>query len=303
MSKLAQIKALENGNGIQYLLDAANRVLNNPIVMFDTSYSLIAYTDSLPDDRLWEELISTGTFCMDTQKFFGQECFTEEVANAAGLAILKSNYLKYDRIISYIKNRDNIAVANVLMCERNAFEDEDMVAFEALADKIAAEIRDDGYYTAYAKEYYEVNLRKLLEKVINEPEIYTSHVQILYDGFEDYLYVAVVDLSLCNVANDKNDYIKNMLIETYRTFKITVYEDYIVMVLSSKNPIFDINTFFNINKNPFEQYNLFVGISTSFENLYELREYFDNAVSTLKEGFGKDSGQRFYVGGTTVYSS
>ena len=302
MNKLEQVNGLNNGAGIQFLLDSANKIFNNPIVMFDTNYSLIAYTDDLPDDRLWVELVSTGTFSMETQRFFGQECFTEEVANASRLAILKSNYLKYDRIISFILNKDHIVVANVLMCERNAFVDEDMVAFEALADKIAAEIKDDEYYTSYAKDYFDDKLRKLLDRVINDPETYTSHVQILYNGFEDYLYVAVVDLANCNVTENKLAFIKNSLMSLYRTFKFTVYDDYIVMIISSKNAIFDVNTFFNIYNNPFEQYNLYVGVSVSFESLYDLREYYDNAVSSLKGGAGKESGQRFYLGGSTVYS-
>ena len=302
MDKLARIRSLSNGNGIKYLLDAAYELLDNPIVVFDTNYSLIAYAGDLPDDPLWKELISTGTFCMETQKFFAQANFGEGIANAANMLILKNEHLKYDRIITFILNKDAVMVANLLMCERNAFTSEDIAAFQALADIVVAEIRDDKYYTAYVSEYYEDKLRKLLDGTINEPEVYTSQLKILYNGFDDYLYLAVVDLSQCNAGDNKLRYIKGVLEEMYRTFKFTVFNDYIIMVISSKNPIFDVNAFFNLINNPFDSYNLFVGISTSFENLYDLFEYYEEAVASLGSGIGKSGSQRFYVSGRTIYT-
>lgn len=69
MGKSDQIEALRKGEGVQYLLDTASKIFNNPIVIFDTNYSLIAYTDVITDDPIWNELISTGTFSADTQLF------------------------------------------------------------------------------------------------------------------------------------------------------------------------------------------------------------------------------------------
>ena len=302
MSKLEQIKALRKGQGIQYLLDAAYKIFHNPITMFDTNYTLKAYTDVSSDDPLWNELISTGTFSMETQQFFAKESFIEYVANANKPVILKSSQLKYDRVLGNIFNREHIKVANLVMvwCE-TTFKAEDTEAFEELTDKITSEIHDDEYFTEYGRAYHESIIIKLLDGVIKDPIIFTDYVQIFYEGFEDYLYVAVVDItrnnlrteSLTTEADHHNRlmYFKNLLKGMYRSFKYAIYSDYIVMVMSSKHKDFYEGIFFDKDNNPFKQNNLFVGISSSFENPYELREYYDEAVVTLRNGIKKNNVQ------------
>ena len=297
MNKLAQIKALENGKGIQYLLDAAYRIFHNPILIHDTNYDLLAYTDVTHfDDPVWNELVSTGTISMKTQEFYAKEWFTEEIANADKLVILKSDELKYDRITGYIFNKDNIKVAVIAMVwVDRPFQAEDTAAFEALADKITCEIHDNDYFTAYGKAYHEALIVKLLDRVIDNPLIYTPHVQIFFDGFEDYLYVAVVKIMQNITAQNKLKYLKNFLENKYPSFKYAIYADDIVMIMSSRYKDFYEEHFFDRDNDLFRQNNLFVGISGSFENPYELRKYYDEAVVTLENGIDKNNGQRVFV--------
>ena len=304
MSKTEEIKALENGAGVQHLLDAAYRILQNPITMFDTTYVLKAYTDVVTDDPIWNELISTGTFSIKTQEFFANEYFTEDVANADKPVILKSDKLKYDRITGFVYNRDGIYVANIVMvfC-KTPFNENDAAAFEILVNKITNEIRNDEYYTAYGKAYYEKIIHNLLNRVINinDPKIYAAQVQILYNGFEDYLYAAVVDITHNNTHNtdaheNKPGYFKSLLENKYPSFKFAVYSDHIVILMSSKyNTLYEEQLFSKLD-NPFSQNNLFVGVSSSFENIYELRENYDKAAAVLKNGIEKNTDQRaFFV--------
>jgi len=296
MNKLAQVQALENGKGIQYLLDSAYTIFSYPIVMHDTRYRLKAYTDVHSDDHLWNELIFTGTFSMQTQEFFANEWFTEDVANANKTVVLKSDKLKYDRISGYIFNRDNIKVAVVVMVgDGKPFDPDDMEAFEEFSNTISREIHDDEYFTIYGREYHEEIIIKLLDNFINNPIIYTPHVQILLDDFEDYLYVAVVQ-------EEQNDYNKNKLIDfknllekKYRSFKYAIYSDRIVMIMSAKHKDFFEEHLFFTDDNPFKRNNMLVGISDSFENPYELRTYYDQAVVALKNGIEKNTDQFVFL--------
>ena len=298
MDKSAQIKALTQGKGIQYLLDAASEILHDPIAMFDTNYALKAYTDSCSDDPPWNELITTGTFSPETQEFFARECFTEEVANVNKLVILKSGKLKYDRIHGNIFNRDHIKVANLVMVGCNApLGAEEMSAFELLVDKITHEIQNDEYYIVYGRAYHESIINKLLDRIITDPRIYTGHVQILYDNFEDYLYLAVVDTGRAGTHRNKPAYFKDLLESKHPSFKYAIYSGYIVMIMSSKYRKIHEAGFFDKHDNLFEQNNLFVGISNSFENLYELRQYYDEAVAVLKNGI--ETGGLFIASTTT----
>ena len=296
MNKLEQIKALKKGKGIQYLLDSAYKTFHNPIVMFDTNYNLIAYTDVASDDPIWNEIISTGTFCMKTQKFFAQECFTEDVANADKLVIMKSNKLKYDRISVNIFNRENIKVANIVMVECGTpFAEDDPAAFEKLADKIIHEIKNDEYYTSFGRTYHESIINKLIDHVIVDTGIYAPHVQILFNGFKDYLFLAVVGVKQKGIKKDRLVSFKDLLVSKYRSSKFAIHSDYIVMIMSSKYDNFYRKQFFSKNHGFFEENNLYIGVSSCFENLFELSKYYDEAVAALKNGIKSKSDQRIFL--------
>jgi hypothetical protein len=296
MTKLEQVKQIENGKGVQFLLDAACEIFQNPIVMFDTNYDLKAYTDLVTDDPIWNEIVSTGTFSMKTQEFFAAECFTEEVANANKLVILKSSKLKYDRVISYIFNRDRIKVAVIVMVAcNNSLSADDLIAFNAFAEKITAKIRNDEHYTAYGKIFHHELIGKILDGYIKDTRIYAPQIQILYDGFESYLYLAVVTVRQSGMRHDKLAFIRDLLMERYKSFKFAIYSDYIIILMSSKKDSFVVNRVLLRNKEFFEQYDIFAGISSSFESMYELRTYYDEAVIALKNGLNNKENKRIFL--------
>ena len=291
MNKLEQIKALETGKGIQYLLDAAYKIFSNPIVMFDTFYNLIMYTDVVNDDPIWNELITTGTFSITEQEFFLSERFTEDVANADKLVVMKSAKLKYDRILGVVSNREHIKVANIVMVEcMTPFGTDTHAAYEALADKITEEIRNDNHYNTYGREYHDTIIKKILDRQITDNGLYTGHVQILYDGFEDYLYLAVVDVLQNDMNRDRLAYFRDLLKKRYPSFKFAIYSDYVLMIMSSKYDSFSPEGILGGPENPFNQNNIFTGISSSFENLYDLEKYYNEAIISLKSGIANSNG-------------
>jgi hypothetical protein len=303
MNKQEKIKNLETGKGIQYLLDAAYKIFGNPIVVFDTYYSLIAFTEDVNDDPLWNTLISTGTFSMEVQEFFSSEQFTESVANADKQVIMKSDKLKYDRILSNVFNREHIKVANIVMVEcKTPFGKSILTDFEVFADKVMEEIKDDNYYIAYGRDYHDALINKILDGQIIDTFIYTSHVQILYDGFQDYLYLAAINTG--NGTTRQNDHsnlkqIRDMLIQRYPSFKFGIYSDYILMIISSKYINFSPEIIIeDRQENIFAHNNLFVGISSSFENIYELDKYYNEAVTALKNGIAADNKQNIFQYGS-----
>jgi len=299
MSKLEQVKSLENGKGIQYLLNSAYKIFNNPIFMIDSNYNMISVTDVPVDDHNWNELATTGTFSQKTMHLLANEGLIEDISNSEKIVILRSEKLKYAKMSGHVFNRDNIRVGLVMMSECNTpFNEEIMAAFEALEDKITFEIRDYDYFTMLAMTFHEDKINLLLDGAVNDPLLYNPQAQILYDGFDDYLYVAVVSVErnniLENVHRNRMEYFKSMLKTKYKSFKCSVYSDYIVMLMSSKHNNYYGVPFFNTNAGFFEQNGLSMGISGSFENMYELRQYYEQAVAALTSGLGRKDGRRIF---------
>ena len=295
MSIITQIEALENGKGFQYLLDAAFEIIHNPLIIFDVNYKLIAYTDTPVDDFVWNEITAIGEYSMSTIRFFADEYFTEYAANAEKSTRLKSNKLKYVKWLGYVYNKEKVKIAALVMYEANILHIAECIsAFNILLDKLTLEIKDDESYVDFGRANQEGFINKILDGIINEPLLYTPQVQILYDGFEDFLYIAVIDISQSNFSDNSPANIKKILLDLYSSFKFAVYSGYIVMIMSSENRKIDEKLIFNMQNNFFIQNNLYVGISGSFENLYELREYYDKAVKTLKKGIIRDNGRRIF---------
>ena len=283
MNKLEQVKAMKSGKGLQYLLDAARMIFHNPILMFEIDDHLIAFTDDDVDDPIWNELISTGTFSMKTLEFFAKEYFSECIANADKVAVVRSPELKYGIMAGHIFNRENVKVGIVAMYEYWASFDEDtLAAFELFSAKITNEIRHDEHFIELGRAFHEDMINRLLDRNIRNPLVYTPHLQILYDGFDDYLYVAVVDVSR-NVSRQNGlEYFKQLLMAKNRSYKYAVYSGYIVMVMSSRYKSFYEELFFEEYHGLFKKNNLYAGVSGSFENLHELREHYGRAVAALK---------------------
>jgi len=300
MNKVEQIKTLENKKGIQHLLNYASKIFNNPIFMIDSNYNMIAITAVPVDEPNWNELVTTGTFSQETVELLANEGLIENITNAEKTVILRSDKLKYSKIAGHIFNRDNIRAGLIMMSECNtSFDEESVAAFEVLTDKITCEIRDYDYFTMLAMTFHEDKINLLLDGAVKNPLLYNPQAQILYDDFEDYLYVAVVSAArndiLERVHRSRLEYFKSMLKTKYKSFKYSVYTDKIVMLMSSKQKNFYGAPFFATHTGLFEQNGLSMGVSDSFENIYELRVYYDQAVEALTNGLAKKDDKRIFI--------
>ena len=292
MDKAERIKAIKNGNGIQFLLNCAYTILGNPIYVIDINYNLLAYTNPPKDDHNWNELIATGSFSQKTLEILANEGLIESITNAAKTVTLRNDKLKYAKMAGHFINRDNVEVGIAMMTESNVpFDSESAAAFEMLADKITDEIRTYDYFTMLAMTFHEDKINLLLDGAVTNPLLYNPQAQVLYNGFDDYLYVAVVDVEkydiLDSVHRNRLEYFKSMLKAMFPLFKYSVYADHIVVLMSSKNKKFGVAPFFNMHADLFKRNGFHTGISESFESIYELRIYYDQAVAALANGISK----------------
>ena len=320
MNKLAQIEAIDKGKGLQYLLDAAHDILQKPFVLFDLHYILLAYAGDVSEDPIWNALISKGIHDIESQRFFVEENFFENVANTDKHLIVKSSKLQYSRMMGYIFNCEHIKVAALVTYDMGTpFCDEDIQLFEKLTDILSDEIYDDEYYTEYGQAFHDEMIRKLLDGEIKDRMFYAPQIQVLYDGFAEYLYLAVVDTG---AAADTVDaaaaeqyaagaavadtaggddiqnrilYIKKILREKYKSYKYAIYNGYIIIVMSSKYRVAFDELFVDRFYATFAQYDLYAGISNSFENPYEMRDSYEIAVDVLRKGKEANSERRVYL--------
>lgn len=295
--KIEQVRMIKKGKGIEYLMDEAYKILGNPLVMFDTDYNLISHNEGIvTDDPMWNEITVRGTFSNEKQMLFKEEGFIDAVANAKVIAFLSSDRIKYDRISGKIFNRNNTHVANLVVMESSRpFNPDDTVIFEAVCELFSNEISTNEFYQNYEKTHQEALIIKLIDGSIINKELYSAHIAILYDGLKTNLYAAVADVSQCDPAYAKLTDFKDLFRHIQPEFKYSLYDDYIVIIMSSDNTTLDIKKDLNKFNRLFKKKNIHAGISGCFENIYELAKYYSDAVKALKFGLAGGSTQRIFL--------
>ena len=196
--KTKQLNEIENGRGIQYILNKTHEIMGNPVLIFDMEYNLItASTDGINDDPIWCEFMTHGKLSDDTLEFFKNESFIDSVANCTqfdGVTYLFSSKLKYNRIFGQLYNKDQLPVADLVMvaCE-NPFEDCTPELIKTVCDIISKEISQDEYYQSYGQNYQDDIIKKLIEDNIRDKGVYSGHVSNIEKGLKPNISLAVAD--------------------------------------------------------------------------------------------------------------
>lgn len=289
LDKMEQIKQIKNGKGVQYILDEAYRILENPILVHDMDYKVIAYTENkVNDDSIWNEFETTGMVGHDRLVFYRDECFFEMAANAKKITFLFSNKLKYDRIFGKLFTKNNIQIGCVCMvaCYK-PFEADDPKLFETVCDILNKEFCESEFYQQYGQEYMETLISQLIEDKIENKELYTAHIESIYIGLKANLHLIVADIVQCDPTYKKLVYFRDLFKKLRPDFKYVIYSNYIMIIMSSDEGILNIEKDLNELYGCFEQNKIHIGISNCFENIFDLPKYYNEAVAALNYGLNR----------------
>lgn len=294
INMMEQVKKLKNGIGIKNLLDEAHKILKNPIVMFNTEYELLAYTETVTDDPIWNEIITYKTFCKETQEFFKKEGFIEDVANAQRITFMSSDKLKYDRITGKVFSKNNSHVANLVIVACNKpFEANDRVVFEAICKLVTREIDENEFYQEYEQTHQEGIIKNLIDGNFDR-ELDMGQVAIIYDNLKSNLYLSTVDVSQGNFGYPELVYFRDLFKQIQPAHKYAIYANYILIIISTDDETLNIGRELNKLLEIFEQNNMYAGISGRFENLFELGKYYADALKAVQFLLESKSSQRIF---------
>ena len=293
------VKALENGRGIQYLLDSAYKIFNSPVYVIDSFYNLIAFSGVPTDDPVGNELIKTGTFGTNARELMANENVIRDVSYSDKIVRLQSDKWPYSLISGRIFNGENIWIGQTTIYEFTPFGAEEIAAFETLTEKISGEISDYEYFSKLPAIFFEGTINMLLDKTVENTIVNNPQAQIMHYGLENYLYVAVVNVAKNNILEsvhlNRLAYFQSLLKTRYKSFRYAAYADHIVMLMSSKHGDFYEALPLGKDYSLFEYNGLYVGISKGFENIYEFCLYYDQALAALKKGMETGDGKRVFL--------
>lgn len=292
-----QLKALEKGRGVQYLLNEAYKIFGNPVLAHDMEYKLIACTENIvTDDPIWNEFITTGTIDSKWLEFYKNEGFFDAAANTKKMTFLISDKLKYHRIYVKLFNRNGTQVGCVVLkaCDK-PFKEEDPELFEYFCDIFSEELCQDEYYQNYGQEYLNTLVAKLIMGEVKDREIYEAHVESIYMHCKDNLYLAVADISKSDPTYSRLLFFRDLSKLTQPAFRYAIFDNYIVIIISTDDIALNVKRDLKQLNALFKENDIYAGVSSCFDNLFELNKYYDEAVRTLKNGLKSNGSQRIFL--------
>lgn len=284
--RVAQVSALPNGKGLQYLAEEAYPIIGNPFVIHNMEYRLLAYMPAqVSDDPLTIELVKNGVFSQETIDFFEAECFIDAVADSAGdsttIALLTSDKLKYDRLTGRIFNRhgDTVAII-VLVASSRPLAPGDAAVLEALCRKLSAELSRDDFFHTYGILYRESLIRTLIEEGVRDRPAFVGHIANLYEHMKSNIYVAAADFSQAPADTSLAAW-RDLFKQTLPELIVAVYQKTIIFLLSSDDDTLNPEKSLAALSPLLAKNNIRLGLSSSFDNLYELGKYYREAVASI----------------------
>ena len=298
--KMNQLNKIQNGQGIQHILDKVHEIMGNPALIFDMEYKLIASpTDAVNDDPIWCEFMTHGKLSDETIEFFKNESFIDSVANCTqfdGVTYLFSNQLKYNRIFGQLYNKARLPVADLVMvaCE-NPFEDYTPELIKTVCNILSEEISQNEYYQHYGQSYQDSIIKKLIDGSIEDRGIYSGHVSNIEKGLKAHVFLAVAAVAQSNLSSADLEPFRESLKRAEPAFKYSIYSNYIAFLISSDSPVIRLKKDLSNLLGLIEKKNIHIGISSSFEDLFELHQYYLEAVYALYDGVTVSDNQRINV--------
>jgi len=295
LNKKEQLEKL-NGRGLRYILNNAYIILGNPIVLFDTSYHLLAYTEGIvTDDRLWNELTTLGRFSHETVDFFNTVNFIRSYAESEVVTLLQSEQLKYDRMNGKLFDKDDVQLGDicVVACDK-PFETGDAELIELLSEILSTELQNSEFYHKIERVYQESLLNDLIEGNIKDSDIIKNRISVLHDELKPNLYLAVVDTTSYENTNTHLAYFRDLFRSLQPEYKYYIHMNNIVIIISTEYEILSVKKDLDKLNDFFEAYNIFAGISNRFFDLHELQVYFRQAINALNYGLRSRRKQQFF---------
>ena len=280
------------------MLDIGYRMLENPILIADKSWSAIAMTPraEIPDDNSWNEFLKDGFLSPDTIASSIKDQLVAKIDTSKLPFKWLSVDMKYPRLFGKIKlNGSTPALISVLEYNRK-FIESDYQMLEILCDAAAAELQKSTYQQHGRGAYHEDLFINILEGRFRDPNSINERIKVLNLRLAQYLYVFVFDTTGLAANQISLTYLRDDIEKMLDNGKALIYNGTVVAVASFAvrddigKATADLGLFL-------ERFNIRCGIGRSFEQLAELRVHYEQAVNALNIGQHMDPNQLFYFYG------
>jgi sugar diacid utilization regulator len=281
------LDALISGKGLEHIVNTGCEILKNPICILDLSFKLIASSKDIKvEDPVWIELLTKGYCSYNFVPKSNVRNFIDVVHKSTSPIFIGKDKFRIPRIISNIKINDKVVgYVTALECQK-PFSRNDIEFIFLLCKVVASEMQKNTSLQNIKGLKYENFIMDLLNGKETDTRIIEERSKFLDLHFKPNLYVLVVNVPQNNFVNIPlhrvRDAIEYMLVGS----KSVIYENSVVILISQKNKISDIEHSFSKVIDFFKKNNIHGGLSRCFHDLANTRKYYEQSLKAVTLGMG-----------------
>ncbi|MBU3159191.1 helix-turn-helix domain-containing protein [Clostridium frigoris] len=281
--KLNIYNSLSACNDINKTINLCENYLNNPIFILDTSYRIIGRSTLANTITSSIETYNEQTYLLiDTVNIMKKDKCIDNIYSS------RTSFFHFsDKNLIFCGIRiNNVTVAYICILQENReFVEQDLELTNTLAQTLSIKMQKDNLFintSGLEEEYY---LMDLLKNSINNISYIEERLRNIDFKLNKNILIIVIPFRQTYQDYRHNFGLKQKIITTKNIFGNCIsayYEDSIILLVSKEDDdVFSKNTktrftdFLNLN-------NLKAGISMTFQNILETKEFYKQATYTLK---------------------
>ncbi|WP_180272603.1 PucR family transcriptional regulator [Konateibacter massiliensis] len=296
MYKLMQV--IHSNFGIQALIDTAYEILQNPILLVDSSYKILASCQNVVYNRP----------DLETQKELGYIVESNILAMKQAKLYERAREKRYPY---YNKEKDakegwitalvyiyGIESAHIAVNDSNRpFTDNDFEFVDFLCKLVSLELQKSDFYRTNESLMHSFFLSELLDNHMRDMPTILRRAQSLNWNLTEYLRVLTITEQTMNIFDKKAQLIANQLHKILPNSHWIIYEGHIVFLVCLADPsaaaLVKENTlvdFLKINK-------LAGSVSRCFHSLIDTRRFYQESLAAYQFGqrFHPEDSLHFYT--------
>lgn len=279
------IDALHSNRGLQSIIDTAYLILENPIIVVDSSYKLLAmYNDDtafygrqdLEEQRTLGYMLKSNIDAMNRAHIYEQ-------ARAKGYPYYNKDKDAAYGWITALVYIHGIEVGQIgVMDSRHSFTDVDFEIVDFLCKIVSLELQKSDFYRTNQGLMHSYLLSDLLDNEVHDGAAIEQRMANLGWDMNNNLYIMLLTDSARNFFDGKAQIITRQLHDIMPNSRWVIYHGHIVFLIRAENiSLFSENGmlihYLSINK-------LQAAISNRFDNIIDMKQYYKQALKAFEFG-------------------
>jgi len=275
ISKIKNIKDLKEINKI------ISDFLNNPSIIIDSNFRIITHSDSsLIKDEIWTTNINKG-YCSIEFINFVQNLPQVKASNNNEITKVNCYASKISRWTSKISIDDTVLAHLIILEQNNELSTNEKYFMTLVSSILTSIITSNSNGLLIDNTIYESLIVSLLEGKRVDSNYIESTLKANYKLLKDNICIMVINLDNYHYKQQASKYLYQLLEEIIQTSHI-FYQNSIVLVYDFDSyPILCNETLVKLD-NLLEEQQLKIAISNGFNDLAELRKYYQQAKQLSK---------------------